>query len=248
MPKDTRSDERGKPIAKAETKEAGDKERQTFLAAIVESSEDAIVAFDPDGTVTYWNQGAGRVFGYTPEEMLGRSILILAPRHEAENERKLIEKVGRGQSVGHHEADMLRKGGEKINVRVTFSPVKDADGYVISISAFARDISDEISRRKLTEQRLAAASAYARSLIESSLDPLVTISAEGKITDVNEATIAVTGVARDKLIGTDFSNYFTEPDLARKGYQQVFAQGYVKDYPLTIRHTNGRLTDVIYNA
>ena len=92
------------------------------------------------------------------------------------------------------------------------------------------------------------ASQYARSLIEASLDPLVTISPEGKITDVNEGSVKVTGVPREKLIGTDFSNYFTEPDKAQEGYQQVFQRGSVTDYPLTIRHTDGRLTDVLYNA
>jgi PAS domain S-box-containing protein len=92
------------------------------------------------------------------------------------------------------------------------------------------------------------ASQYARSLIEASLDPLVTISPDGKITDVNEATIKVTGIPREKLIGTDFSNYFTEPNKAREGYRQVFANGFVTDYPLTIRHKDGRLTDVLYNA
>ncbi|OAI51760.1 hypothetical protein AYO44_16900 [Planctomycetaceae bacterium SCGC AG-212-F19] len=89
---------------------------------------------------------------------------------------------------------------------------------------------------------------YARSLIEASLDPLVTISPEGKITDVNEATVKVTGQARERLIGTDFSDYFTEPAKAREGYRQVFSQGFVTDYPLTIRHREGRLTDVLYNA
>ena len=92
------------------------------------------------------------------------------------------------------------------------------------------------------------ASQYARSLIEASLDPLVTISPDGKITDVNEATVKVTGMPRDKLIGTDFSNYFTEPDKAREGYRQVFSQGFVTDYPLTIRHKDVKLTDVLYNA
>ncbi len=100
----------------------------------------------------------------------------------------------------------------------------------------------------LTADEQRQASQYARSLIEASLDPLVTISPEGKITDVNEATMKVTGVSRDKLIGTDFSNYFTEPEKAREGYQQVFAKGSVTDYPLTIRHKDGRLTDVLYNA
>ncbi len=89
---------------------------------------------------------------------------------------------------------------------------------------------------------------YARSLIEASLDPLVTISAEGKILDVNEASIKVTGVSREKLIGTDFSNYFTEPKKAQQGYQQVFEKGFVADYPLTIKHQNNKLTDVLYNA
>ena len=89
---------------------------------------------------------------------------------------------------------------------------------------------------------------YTRSLIEASLDPLVTISAQGKITDVNQATVEATGVARQALIGTDFSDYFTEPDKARQGYQQVFAEGVVTNYPLTLRHRNGHLSDVLYNA
>jgi PAS domain S-box-containing protein len=77
---------------------------------------------------------------------------------------------------------------------------------------------------------------------------LVTISAEGKITDVNEATARVTGAPREKLIGTDFADYFTEPEKARGGYQQAFAKGFVTDYPLTIRHLDGRLSHVLYNA
>ncbi|WP_395046591.1 PAS domain S-box protein [Flavobacterium sp.] len=89
---------------------------------------------------------------------------------------------------------------------------------------------------------------YARSLIEASLDPLVTISPEGKITDVNEASVKVTGVPREKLIDTDFSNYFTDPKKAQEGYLQVFEKSFVSDYPLTIKHKNGNLTDVLYNA
>ncbi len=90
--------------------------------------------------------------------------------------------------------------------------------------------------------------SYARNLIEASLDPLVTISPEGKVTDVNKATEQVTGLTRDKLIGTDFSSYFTEPDKADAGYKKVLSQGSVKDYPLTLRHVSGRTIDVLYNA
>src|SRR5258708_1510731 len=100
--------------------------------------------------------------------------------------------------------------------------------------------------RDITTQK--QASQYVRSLIEASLDPLVTISPEGKITDVNEATVKVTGVMRQALIATDFWNYFTEPTKAREAYQQAFARGFVTDFPLTIRHVDGRLSHVLYNA
>jgi PAS domain S-box-containing protein len=105
-----------------------------------------------------------------------------------------------------------------------------------------------VTERKQADELQRTASAYARSLIEASLDPLMAISLEGKITDVNEATIKVTGVARERLIGTDFSDYFTEPDKASEVYQRVFAEGMAVDYPLTIRHRDGALTDVLYNA
>jgi len=96
----------------------------------------------------------------------------------------------------------------------------------------------------VTEQE----SQYARSLIEASRDPLVTISTKGKITDMNQATIKITGITRDKLTGTDFFDYFTEPQKAREVYQEVFAEGFVIDSPLTLRHKDGKLTDVLFNG
>jgi len=89
---------------------------------------------------------------------------------------------------------------------------------------------------------------YARRLIEASLDPFVTINAEGKITDVNKAMIKVTGVSRGMLINTEFSGYFTEPKKAQDIYIQVFKKGFIVDFPLTIKHKNGSLTEVSYNA
>jgi len=93
---------------------------------------------------------------------------------------------------------------------------------------------------------LKLASQYARSLIEATLDPLFTINPEGKITDMNHASVNITGVSSQSLIGTDFYNYFTEPEKARQVYQEVFAKGFVTNYPLTI--TDGKLTDVLFNG
>ena len=95
---------------------------------------------------------------------------------------------------------------------------------------------------------LKLASQYSLSLIEASLDPLLTISPKGKITDMNQATVNITGMSRKKLTGTDFFDYFTEPQKAREVYQEVFANGSVAGSPLTIRNKAGKLTDVLFNG
>jgi PAS domain S-box-containing protein len=101
---------------------------------------------------------------------------------------------------------------------------------------------------KENERQLQRLSYYSRTLIEASLDPLVTIDIDGKITDVNLATENATGLLRESLIGTDFSDYFTEPEKARVGYKKVFKEGFVMDYPLTIRNISNKSMEVLYNA
>jgi PAS domain S-box-containing protein len=107
----------------------------------------------------------------------------------------------------------------------------------------------ELAFQKIEKEKRAAelrVASYARSLIEASLDPLFTISPAGKITDTNNASVTITGVSREELIGTDFFDYFTDPKKAREGYEEIFAKGFVVDYPLTIRDKN--LTDVLFNG
>ena len=105
-----------------------------------------------------------------------------------------------------------------------------------------------LQERKRAEEELRRANAYNRMLIEVSLDPFVTIGMDGKITDVNMATEEVTGAPRQELIGSDFSDYFTDPEAARYGYKKVFEDGSVRDYPMEIRHRDGHTTPVLYNA
>ncbi|MBI4865277.1 MAG: PAS domain S-box protein, partial [Candidatus Riflebacteria bacterium] len=126
----------------------------------------------------------------------------------------------------------------------TLTPLLDQTGEV-EFLVFALE---DVTQRTLADQRVRAASRYTRHLLEVSLDPLVTISPDGKITDVNEATEQATGVGRDRLVGSDFSDHFTEPGRAREGYREVLARGLVREYPLTIRHTSGRTMDVLFNA
>jgi len=122
-------------------------------------------------------------------------------------------------------------------------PLTDPEG-----SPLILEMGIDITERMRAEEALRSASTYNRILLEASLDPLVTISHDGKISDVNEATIKITGYSREDLVGTDFSRYFTEPETAKAGYEKVFRDGHVRDYELQIRHRNGEVTPVLYNA
>jgi PAS domain S-box-containing protein len=144
--------------------------------------------------------------------------------------------------------DALVKVAEEVRTGNFATRAPSIPGSEDEITKLADSLNQMLDALARNEERLRAASLYTRSLIEASLDPLVTISAEGKITDVNKATEEATGKSRSELIGTDFSDYFTEPDRARNGYRQVFLNGFVTDYPLALRHRNGHISDVLYNA
>jgi len=219
-------------------------EERSRLAAIVDSSDDAIIGKSLDGIIISWNSGAEKIYGYTAMEALGQHVFILVPPDHVDDIAHILGKIRRGESVFHYETVRMRKDGCLIEVSLTFSPIKDREGRLIGASTIARDITE----RKKAEKTIRLANAYNRSLIEASLDPLVTISPDGKITDVNDATVRVTGYSREDLIDTDFSRYFTEPKRAKAGYEQVFRDGSVTDYELEIRHKDGPVTPVLYNA
>lgn len=221
-------------------------ETKNFLDNILQSSiKYSIIATDLNFNILSWNEGAKRNYGYTPDEIIGKNAYVLCAPDDVKDGccKKLLEGALE-KGLMEDELERVRKDGSHFTARVVVTRRLDPSGQPIGFLVMSHDISE---KAHATEQ-LGKASLYARSLIEASLDPLVTISPAGKITDVNEASVRVTGVPRDHLIGTDFSDYFTEPDKARQGYEQVFAKGAVTNYPLTIRHRNGSLTDVLYNA
>jgi PAS domain S-box-containing protein len=215
-----------------------------ILANAVESSNDAIITQSLSGIIESWNKGAEQIYDYSPEEVLGKNISILEPDTHKGEVKQLIEKTKQEKKVQHYETLRQKKNGTIINVSVTLSPVFDKSGNFKAISCIGRDITESIK----SKEALRLSNNYNRSLIEASLDPLVTIGHDGKITDVNTSTEFVTGYSRDELIGTDFTDYFTEPENAKKGYQEVFREGLVSDYSLDIRHRNGHITPVLFNA
>jgi len=406
----------------------------TLSTLIIESSDLAIKGKTLDGIVTSWNRGAEKIYGYTAAEMIGKNVSLLVPPNQINDLDELTKQLIERDSIPMYDAKRIRKDGVVIDVRLSFSPIKDENGRIIGIATLDRDITEliianqklafqneekgkradelvianqelafqneekgkradelvianeelafqneekgkradelvianqelafqngekgkradelvianqelafqneekgkradelvianqelafqneekgkradelfianqelvfqneekekradelfianqelvfqneekekraaelviadielgfqnkEKEKRELANKELEAfgnaakqASQYSRSLIEASRDPLITISTEGKITDMNEAWADITDLTRKTIRGTDFFDYFTEPQKAREVYQEVFAKGNVTDFPLTVM--DGKLTAVLFNG
>jgi PAS domain S-box-containing protein len=233
----------GNPVMKqkreadADRKHAVEEARITsqYARNLFEASLDSLVTISPAGKITDVNEATIKVTGVPREGLVGTDFSDYFT--EPELASRIYQLVFANGFETDYPLTIRHRNGDLTEVLYNASIYRDADGEALGVFASARDV---------TQQKRAL--QYARSLIEASLDPLVMISPEGKITDVNEATTKVTGIVRGGLIGTDFSEHFTEPERAREAYQQVFAKGTMTDYPLTMRHKDGALTDVRYNA
>ncbi len=195
-------------------------------------------------TVIDCNQTLLNILGYSREEIVGQPLLELYHPDCADLVRAAFQTFMSDKEVHDVELQLRRKDGSKVEVSLNASAVCDEHGVILR----SRCVLHDISARKQAEKAVQQANAYNRSLIEASIDPLVTIGTDGKITDVNQATEACTGFSREELVGSDFSDYFTDPDKANAGYKQVFLNGTVQDYPLDIKHRDGHLIPVLYNA
>lgn len=125
-------------------------EYRTRLAAIVDSSQDAIVGKDLDGIITAWNKGAERIYGYSAEEMIGRSVVLLTAKDRADEIPSILERIARGEIVEHYEAVRIAKDGRRLDISLTVAPIRDAEGAIIGASAIGRDITSH----KRAEQQL----------------------------------------------------------------------------------------------
>jgi PAS domain S-box-containing protein len=137
-------------------------ELESLLAAIVESSDDAIIAKDLNGIVTSWNKGAERIFGYTAVEMIGQPIALLAPPDQQNEMPAILNRIKGGERVDHYETVRLAKDGRRLHISLTVSPIHDNNGRIIGASKIARDITErKLAEETLTRQagRLARANA-----------------------------------------------------------------------------------------
>ena len=174
------------------------------LAAIVDSSDDAIVGKDLNGIVTSWNAGAERIFGYSESEMVGTSIRTLIPPERQSEEDQIFERIRRGERVDHMDTVRVAKGGRLLNVSLTVSPIKDSGGNVIGASKIARDITD----RKRAEEGLRAAKIAAEEATKAKDDFLAVLSHELR-TPLTPALVAASYLAEHADLAPQFREEVT---------------------------------------
>ncbi|MEI6913870.1 MAG: PAS domain S-box protein, partial [Armatimonadota bacterium] len=216
------------------------------LKTIFEESPLGIALIDSlTGQVYSANPMFAKIAGRTIEEMERIDWMSITHPDDVQKDLDNMALLNSGQINGFQmEKRYIHPDGTAVWINLTVTPVYVQDKTQPRHLAMIEDIT----ARKQADEALRAASLYSRNLIETSLDPMVTISAKGKITDVNKATESITGVSRDRLIGSDFADYFAQPETARAGYLRAFELGQIADYPLAIRHASGAVAQVLYNV
>ena len=168
-------------------------EAQFRLGAIVESSDDAIVSKKLDGVITSWNAAATRIFGFKPEEAIGRSISIIIPPDLQGEETTILSRLRRGECIDHYETVRVTKSGRKLDVSLNISPLRDSKGHIIGASKVARDITD----RKQAEQSRNLLAA----IVASSDDAIISKNLDGVITSWNKGAERIFGHTAEEAIG-----------------------------------------------
>ena len=202
-----------------------------YVRSLIEAGLDPLITINSEGRITDMNAALENITGIPRKKIQNTPFIDYFTKPE--RAREVYQETFAKGSIVDYLLTICHKDGTLIDVLCNGSVYKDDQGRVVGVVIVA------------IEKLL---SKYARSLIEASLDPLITINFEGKITDMNEALAHITGISYEEIKGTNFFDYFTEQQKAREVYEQVFSKGFVVNSPLTLRHKEGKLTDVLFNG
>lgn len=230
----------------------------TLLRDLLDDLPDALVGVDRSGTIRLANRLTESLFGYGRDDVIGRPFETLVPESLTQVQAAYMKGADAASSTPPAASSLklrgLHRDGTEFPVDIAMSTLGAGDEMlaVAAMRDMTRYRKEETKRRQVRDASEGKrAFEAAQSMIETSQDALVAISADGNITDANMSMVKITGVPREKLIGTSFSDYFTDPGKAEAVYQLVLkGEGAVTDYPLTLRHLNGyeSRTEVRYNA
>jgi PAS domain S-box-containing protein len=214
-------------------------------AAILESSEDAIVSGTLDGIIVSWNVGAQHMYGYTEAEVLGKPITVLLPPELPDEENKILERVRAAARIEHFETVRVTKTGKKINVSLTISPVKDSSGRIVGISGIARDIS----KRKRAEEALLSSEQRYRLLFERNVAGVAIASLDGRLLDCNDGWAHILGYeSRDELLGRHASEFYFNPAERKPLVDELIEKQVLVSREVHLRRKDGTPVWVLFNA
>jgi len=179
-------------------------ERLQLCAAIIDSSDDAIISQNLGSTITSWNKGAEQIFGYTAEEAVGQSVAMLVPEGRLDEEPALLEKIREGERIAHYETVREAKDGRLLDISLTLSPIRNSNGEVVGISSVSRDITSQ----RLIQERLRLAEEQYRVTLASIGDAVIATDASGNITFMNPVAEALTGWTKADAMGKPLETVF----------------------------------------
>jgi PAS domain S-box-containing protein len=204
---------------KTEAAIRGYAEREQLFIAAVESSNDAIVTKSLGGVITGWNQAAERLFGFTSEEAIGKSIDIIVPEELRDEVRAMLIKVKNGDKIDHHETVRINKHGRRIDVSLGVSPVKSQSGAIIGAAKVARDIT----ARKKAQEALLESERMAQDIITGALDGFIQINEPGQVTEWNPQAEVIFGWSRAEALGKRLTELFSPPGF-QLHHREMIAQ------------------------
>ncbi len=217
---------------------------QSSLAAILDASEDSIIAVSTDMRITCWNMGAQKTYGHTSKEAIGQGLDLFLPPEELPAAIEATKHVIESGEPVTWEQRILQKDGKKLYALVKAYPIRDAAGKVVQVAGIGYDIT----KLKQTETDLREAQEYTRGLIESSVDAMVIVDPDMHISDGNERLAQLTELPKASLFGTAFDSHFTEARRAREAIEKAINDGYVTNVGLTLKTVSGKEIPVSFNA
>ncbi len=221
-----------------------DEEARALLSAIVESSEDAIVSKTLEGRILTWNLAAERLFGYPADEAVGRPVTLLIPPDRLDEERMILDRIRRGERLERYETVRVTRDGQLIDVSLTISPIRDADGRVVGASKIAHDITE----RKRAEEQLRRSERELTDFFENAPVGLHWVGPDGVILRANRAELELLGYAAEEYVGRHIADFHADADAICDILRRLQAGEELHDYEARLRCKDGSVRHVLISS